>query len=72
MIKAVLDDATAARLEDADIGFVDGAGRAWLPGQTLTKRVRERLPAPLAHCRRLRWTYVRLAPGAPRPAGARR
>jgi hypothetical protein len=45
MIKAVLDDATAARLEDADIGFVDAAGRAWLPGQTLTKRVRERLPA---------------------------
>lgn len=45
MIKAVLDDATAARLEDADIGFVDGAGRAWLPGQTLTKRVRDRLPA---------------------------
>ena len=44
MIKAVLDDATAARLEDADIGFVDVAGRAWLPGQTLTKRVRERLP----------------------------
>lgn len=46
MIKAVLDDATAARLEDADIGFVDAAGRAWLPGQTLTKRVRERLPTP--------------------------
>jgi hypothetical protein len=45
MIKAVLDDATAARLEDADIGFVDAAGRAWLPGQTLTKRVRDRLPA---------------------------
>lgn len=45
MIKAVLDDATAARLEDACIGFVDGAGRAWLPGQTLTKRVRDRLPA---------------------------
>jgi hypothetical protein len=45
MIKAVLDDATAARLEDADIGFVDATGRAWLPGQTLTKRVRDRLPA---------------------------
>ncbi len=45
MIKAVLDDATAARLQDADIGFVDGAGRAWLPGQTLTKRTRDRLPA---------------------------
>jgi hypothetical protein len=45
MIKAVLDDATAARLEDADIGFVDATGRAWLPGQTLTKRVREQLPA---------------------------
>jgi IclR helix-turn-helix domain len=46
MINAVLDDATAARLEDADIGFVDAAGRAWLPGQTLTKRVHDRLPAP--------------------------
>jgi hypothetical protein len=45
MVKAVLDDATAARLEDADVGFVDAAGRAWLPGQTLTKRVRDRLPA---------------------------
>lgn len=44
VIKAVLDDATAARLEDADIGFVDAAGRAWLPGQTLSKRVRDRLP----------------------------
>ncbi len=44
MIKAVLDDATAARLEDADIGFVDATGRAWLPGQTLTKRVSDRLP----------------------------
>src|ERR1019366_4241629 len=31
--------------EAADIGFVDAAGRAWLPGQTLTKRVRDRLPA---------------------------
>jgi hypothetical protein len=46
MINAVLDDATAARLEDADIGFVDATGRAWLPGQTLTKRVHDRLPAP--------------------------
>lgn len=46
MINAVLDDAMAARLEDAGIGFVDATGRAWLPGQTLTKRVRERLPAP--------------------------
>ncbi len=45
VIKAVLDDATAARLEDADIGFVDAASRAWLPGQTLTKRVRDRRPA---------------------------
>lgn len=45
MIKAVLDDATATRLEDADIGFVDATGRAWLPGQALTKRVRDPLPA---------------------------
>jgi hypothetical protein len=46
VINAVLDDATAARLEDADIAFVDATGRAWLPGQTLTKRVPDRLPAP--------------------------
>ena len=45
MINAVLDSATAARLEDAGISFVDATGRAWLPGQTLTKRVRDRLPA---------------------------
>lgn len=45
MINAVLDDATAARLEDAGISFVDATGRAWLPGQALTKRVRDRLPA---------------------------
>src|ERR1039458_9031642 len=45
MIRAVLDDSTAALLEAAHIGFVDAAGRAWLPGQTLTKRVRDRLPA---------------------------
>jgi len=58
MIKAVLDDAMAARLQDADIGFVDGAGRAWLPGQTLTKRVRERLPT---HRRALRAGSLRPA-----------
>jgi hypothetical protein len=46
MINAVLDDATAARLEDADIGFVDAAGRAWIPGQTLSKRAHDRMPAP--------------------------
>ncbi len=45
VIKAVLDDVMAARLEDADIGFVDGAGRSWLPGQTLSRRTRDRLPA---------------------------
>src|ERR1019366_7936698 len=39
MIKAVLDDATAARREDFDIGFVDAAGLGWRLGQTLSKRV---------------------------------
>ncbi len=58
MIRAVLDDATAARLEDADIGFVDAAGRAWLPGQALTKRVRDPLPA---HRRALRAGSLRPA-----------
>jgi hypothetical protein len=58
MIKAVLDDATAARLEDAGIGFVDAAGRAWLPGQALTKRVRDPLPA---HRRALRAGSLRPA-----------
>lgn len=57
-INAVLDDAAAARLEDAEIGFVDAAGRSWLPGQELTKQVEARLPA-----------YQRsLRPGSLRPA----
>lgn len=45
MVNAVLDDTTAARLEDAGIGFVDVTGRAWLPGLPLTKRVRDGQPA---------------------------
>ncbi len=45
LVNAVLDDATAARLEDMNIGFVDATGRAWLPGRPLTKRVRDQSPA---------------------------
>lgn len=58
LIEGVLDDATAARLEDAQISFVDAAGRAWLPGQGLTKRVGERRPA---RRRALRAGSLRLA-----------
>lgn len=39
LIRASLDDATAARLEDTNIGFVDAVGRSWFPGQPRTKNV---------------------------------
>ncbi|HQU26061.1 MAG TPA: hypothetical protein PLS29_03410 [Acidimicrobiales bacterium] len=32
VVEAVLDDASAAGLEDRGIGYVDAAGRAWVPG----------------------------------------
>lgn len=40
LVKAVLDDAMAAQIEDAGFGYVDAAQRAWLPGQPKTVRAR--------------------------------
>ena len=58
VIDAVLDDDTAARLEDAGVSYVDAAGRAWFSGQPRTKRSREvRSGAP----RSLRAGSLRLA-----------
>jgi hypothetical protein len=41
IVNAVMDDATAARLEDVGIGYLDAGGRAWLPTWKRTRRVRE-------------------------------
>jgi len=41
VINAVLDDAAAARLEDANASYIDAAGRHWLRNWTRTKRVSE-------------------------------
>lgn len=38
LVKGVLDDEQAARLEDASIGYVDAAGQAWLPGRDRSLR----------------------------------
>lgn len=40
-IDGVLDDATAGRLEDSAIGYLDSAGRAWLPGMRRTSLERD-------------------------------
>lgn len=40
IITAVLDDETAARLEDAGIGYFDATGRRWLRNWERTRRVR--------------------------------
>jgi len=58
VIDAVLDDDTAARLEDAGINYVDAARRAWFSGQSRTAMSREaRTRAP----RSLRAGSLRLA-----------
>ncbi|HEX7290118.1 MAG TPA: hypothetical protein VF250_03230 [Conexibacter sp.] len=44
IVNAVLDDGTAARLEDAGIAYVDAGGRGWLPGRARTRR--RRVPDP--------------------------
>jgi hypothetical protein len=58
LIRGVIDDATAVRLEDAGVGHVDAAGRAWLPGQPRTATVRS---ARSGATRALRAPVVRLA-----------
>ena len=40
-IDGVLDDAAAGRLEDSAIGYLDSAGRAWLPGMRRTSLERD-------------------------------
>jgi DNA-binding MarR family transcriptional regulator len=40
-IDGVLDDATAGRLEDSAIGYLDSAGRSWLPGMRRTSLERD-------------------------------
>jgi hypothetical protein len=37
---AVLDDETAARLEDAGVSYIDAGGRSWLRGEMRSKQVR--------------------------------
>jgi hypothetical protein len=39
-VSGILDDETAARLEDAGVGYVDAAARSWLPGQRRSTRAR--------------------------------
>lgn len=58
VINAVLDDDAAARLEDANAGYIDAAGRRWLRDWERTRRVRE---ATVGGRRRLYAASVRLA-----------
>ncbi len=44
LIPAMLDDETAARLEDARVGYLDPTGRWWLPGVRRTPRSRALRP----------------------------
>jgi hypothetical protein len=58
MIEGVLDRAAAARLEDRGVGFVDRAGRWWLPG--LPKSTTASHPEP-RHPRTMRAPQIRMA-----------
>jgi len=42
LIRAVLDDRAATRLQDAGIAYVDASRRSWLPGQPPSPTARER------------------------------
>jgi hypothetical protein len=44
VVRAVLDDGMAARLEDAGVGYVDPSGRWWVPGVERTSRSRQVQP----------------------------
>lgn len=57
-INGILDDQTAAQLEDRGYAYADAAGRAWLPGGRRTGRSRSRRRA---HGRQLRPQAVRMA-----------
>jgi DNA-binding Lrp family transcriptional regulator len=56
LVDGVLDRETATRLEDLEIGFVDRAGRWWLPGLPRTVTVLHRAAA-----RRIRGPQIRMA-----------
>jgi hypothetical protein len=58
VVNAILDDGSAARLEDAGIAYVDASGRGWLPGRPRTRR--RRIPDPGA-LRAPRGASLRLA-----------
>ncbi len=58
VVNAVLDDATAARLEDANASYIDVTGRRWMRNWARTKRARE---AKVGGKRRLYAASVRLA-----------
>lgn len=77
VLDGVLDDETAARLEDSEIGYIDAAGRIWIPGwprgQMLqTRRTPGRRLAPsriraaqiIADHPERRWTERELADAA--------
>jgi hypothetical protein len=42
VLDGLLDDETAARLEDAEVGYLDAGRRAWLPGWPRSRRLRQR------------------------------
>jgi hypothetical protein len=58
IVNAVLDDDSAAKLEDAGVNYIDAAGRRWLRGWARTRRASE----PMAGARRRLYApSVRLA-----------
>lgn len=59
LIRAVLDDETAARLEDAGIAFLDPTGRRWMPGTRRTRR--SQVARPRSSRRALRAPSLRLS-----------
>lgn len=60
VVNAVLDDAAAALLEDANVRYIDAAGRRWLRDGARTKRASEAM-ATVKGKRRLYAASVRLA-----------
>lgn len=58
LIPIMLDDETAARLEDARIGYLDPTGRWWIPGVRRTSRSQELRSGPSR--RALRGASLRL------------
>ncbi len=74
VVRGVVGEDAAVRLEDAGIGYIDASGRSWLPGQPRTRRRRalaagasEMRPAGVRLAQLLadhpdeKWTLTRLA-----------